>query len=691
MLTSVELPLTPDYDPRRVEGAELEDALSRARAAEQAAALTPRDKLARMAGATGDISGLMTEDRLNAIGALVCEEYEIDRNDEKDWRETVEDALKLASQSHESAKKDYPWPDASNVRFPILTTAALQFNARAYPAIVKGDEAVAVKVVGKDAGRPRMVDGVPLVKVPTGEEGPISALPPEAQAMAQPVWEVEPGAKSARAQRVSSYLNTTIFYRMQDWESDTDSLLIQLPIVGCAFRKVWFDADEGIQRTALVPAVRVVAPCGARSVDTTPRLTEEVPDVYPGVISERMRSGYYREVEIDTKEHDAGRLLLEQQRFMDLDGDKVDEPYIVTVDHESQKVLRIEPNFGPQDIKFVPGPNDIERVVSIKRGKFFIKYDFFPHPEGKFKGIGLGHLLKQLGDVIDTAINQLVDAGHAQTAGGGFVGSGVRLQARGGGSVIKYRPGEYKTVDVPGDQLRNAIVERTLPNVSPVTFQVLDLILGAARDVAGVKDVLTGEASNNGQVGTTLALIDQGLQVFNAVYKRVYRSLKEEFQLLFENVGKYGGEAAAADYQNVLDDPAANFEADFQSQDFDIRPVSDPSSVTKMQKVAKAQFIMGTLEALVAAGGNPREAMLRVYQAADIDDIDKLFPEPTPQAPDPRAEAQAKAMEAKAMRDLAAAGKDGATAEQTKFETQMGAMTAGMEMGAAGMADAPVI
>ena len=360
--------------------------------------------------------------------------------------------------------------------------------------------------------------------------------------------------------------------------------------------------------------MNVVAPCGARSVDTTPRLTERLPEVFPEEIAGKMRAGFFREVVLEFKDHDAPRLLLEQQRFMDLDGDKVVEPYIVTVDHESQKVLRIEPNFGPREIKFVPGPDNIERVASIRRGKFFIKYDFFPHPEGKFKGIGLGHLLKQLGDVIDTAINQLVDAGHAQTAGGGFVGSGVRLQARGGGSVIKYRPGEYKTVDVSGAVLKDAIVERTLPNVSPVTFQVLDLILGAARDVAGVKDVLTGEASNNGQVGTTLALIDQGLQVFNAVYKRVYRSLREEFQLLFENIGKYGGEEAAADYQNVLDDEQANFEADFQSQDFDIRPVSDPSSVTKMQKVARAQFILGTLPMLQGAGGNVREAMMRVYQ-----------------------------------------------------------------------------
>jgi chaperonin GroES len=161
-------------------------------------------------------------------------------------------------------------------------------------------------------------------------------------------------------------------------------------------------------------------------------------------------------------------------------------------------------------------------------------------------------------------LNQLIDAGTAQTAGGGFIGSGVRLQSRGARGVIRFAPGEYKTVDVSGDTLRANLVEKTLPNVSPVTFQLLELILGAAKDIAGIKDVMTGEASNQGQVGTTLALIEQGLQVFNATAKRVFRSLKADFELLFDNIAEYGGEAAKKDYENVLDDPEADFEKDFR-------------------------------------------------------------------------------------------------------------------------------
>lgn len=615
--------------------------------------LSPVDKLMALAGKTGDFSEAISLDDLATLGSKVVEEYERDRSDRKEWEDIAKESLQLAAQSHKDAEKSYPWKGASNVRFPVLTTAVYQFNARAYPSIVKGDEAVSCKVVGQDRGRPVMgPDGQPMMQ---GPQGPIPAamaaqLPPEVQQQLQPMWQVPPGGKAARAQRVAEYMNTTIFYRMKDWENDTDHLLTQLPAVGCAFRKVWYDAERREQRAALVPALRILAPKGARSCDTTPRLTEEIPDVYPYEINQRMRSGFYRDIELSEEaDEDNARLLLEQHRMMDLDEDGLEEPYVVTVDKATARVLRIEANFGPGDIRTDPATGE---VLRIEYRKYYVKYDFFPDPEGGFYGLGLGHLLRQLGDVIDTAINQIVDTGTAAAAGGGFMGSGVRLQSRGGGSVVRFAPGEYKTVDVPGDQLRNAIVERTLPSVSPVTFQVLDLILGAAQDIAGAKDVLTGDASNTGQVGTTLALIEQGLQVFNAIYKRIYRALKDEFSLLYENMSRYGGEEAARDYMEVLDDPRANFEADFNSKDLDIRPVSDPSSVTRMQRMARAQFLMGTAG---MPGANPIAILKRVYEAADVENPEELIVEPQPPAPDPSVMAKAEKDQSQAQLNIAKA------------------------------------
>jgi chaperonin GroES len=347
----------------------------------------------------------------------------------------------------------------------------------------------------------------------------------------------------------------------------------------------------------------------------------------------------------------------------------------VTIDYKTREVLRIVADFDATTV-MVDSDGQVRRV---DRRTYYIKYEFLPHPEGKFYNIGLAHLLEQYGEVINTIVNQMIDANHATAAGGGFIASGLRIQGQGQSSTLTFRPGEYKTVSMTGSALREGMVERTLPALSPVMFQLLELILGAAREIASIKDVLTGDASNRGNVGTTLAMIEQGLQVFTAVYKRVYRGLKAEFTLLFENIWRFSNEATAKEYFELLDDMEANFAQDFAQTDMDIRPISDPSSVTKMQQMARAQFLLGTVEMLGAVGGDPREALRRMYEAADVDDIDKLLPPPPPPNPmqgvamqldmaDKQATIEGK--QAKAARDMAEA-----QAVPIKLQTDIGRAT----------------
>lgn len=628
----------------------------------------------RLADVEGDITQYLSEQQLASIGADVVEDYDRDLVDEGVWREKAEAAVKAAAQE-KPEKKDHPWPGASNVKYPMLTVAALQFQARAYPAIVKGDEAVSVKVVGNDSGVPMMGPGGPMVNI-MGQLVPMAALqqvPPEIAQTAQPAWQKEPGAKKARAARLKAYLNTYLFYRMKGWEQDTDQLLLLLPIVGCMFRKVYKRGGEF--KVRLVSGLKMVAPTWATDCNHTPRLTEEIDNLATYQVKQRIASGHYRDVTFAEQDGDEEkpRKLLEQHRYIDLDGDGRAEPYIITVDHESKQVLRMEANYGPEQLDDPDG--DIDKL-----SVYYIKYDFLPNPEGHFKGIGFGHLLAEITEVVNTTINQLIDAGTAEIAGGGFVAAGLRLQAK-GQTYVRFRPGEYKTVDATAEQLRNGLVERTFPQPSNVAFSLLDMMLGAARDIASVKDVITGEASNNGKVGTTLALIEQGLQVFTAIYKRVYRALKEEFALLFDNMSRWGGQELAEDYMNVLDDPAANFEADFDNKDMDIRPVSDPSNVTSMQRMSAAQFMMQTLGPAVQAGADAREIMRRVYEAANIEDIDGIFPPPQPQQPDP-------VEIAKANKDQASTQKYGAEAQSTQLDNAMKAHDLGFQMGMANDAGA---
>jgi chaperonin GroES len=632
------------------------------------------DLLMQIAAAEGDVSEYLKPEQIADVIDQVCTTYELDKESRSDWAKVAEEALKEIGNTKSEAKNS-PWPNASNVKYPLLATAVMQFNARAYPAVVKGDEAVSCKVVGNDTGMPRLgPDGQPLFQfqgmpVIFAEQGPSVATPQGPVPLPEggdptPVWKREPGDKTKRAQRVRQYMNYMLFYQMDAWESETDTLLFQMPAIGCGFRKTWFDGRK--HQSKFVPALNLVVNNAAKSLDDAPQITEEIDGIYPHQIKRDIRTGKYRQdVTFDPDEKEP-RLLIETQAYFDLDDDGVDEPYIVTIDHKSKQLLRIVPDFGPDQVQMAETD-----VAYIERRKYYTKYGFMPNPEGTFYNIGLAHLLHQYGNVINTLVNQMIDANTAAVSGGGFVASGLKLQGRGQSSSLRWRPGEYKTVPVSGDALRNGIVERTFPQVSQVMFNLLDLILGAARDIASIKDILTGEGSNNGQVGTTLALIEQGLQVFTAIYKRVYLGLKGEFKILYYNIGAYANERAQKEYIELLDDPAANVLTDFDGRDMDVCPVSDPSSVTKMQRMGKAQFLFSTIETVMSLGGDGREILRRVYEAADVEDIEKILPPPPPPGPE----------QAMAMADMEATVR-GKVAKAVKDETDAAAKAATVELGA---------
>jgi chaperonin GroES len=244
-----------------------------------------------------------------------------------------------------------------------------------------------------------------------------------------------------------------------------------------------------------------------------------------------------------------------------------------------------------------------------------------------------------------------------------------------------FRPREYKVVNASAGSIRDAIYERTFPNPSPIMMSLLQLILGAANDVAAIKDVTSGDASNNGQVGTTLALIEQGLQVFTAIYKRIHRGLRAEFQLIFKNLADYGDEKTVKDYLDVVDTPEADFAKDFGQKDMDIRPVSDPNMVTRLQKMAKAQFLMQT------GTNNPnvdqRELITRVFEAADVEDMEKIIPPPVQGQTDPEMVANLDKIASEAERNKAQAMLSLANADKTKAETAKIGTDVGTQIGIA--------
>jgi chaperonin GroES len=166
-------------------------------------------------------------------------------------------------------------------------------------------------------------------------------------------------------------------------------------------------------------------------------------------------------------------------------------------------------------------------------------------------------------------------------------------------------------------------------------------------------EVLSGKSpGTNVPATTTLALIEQGLQVYSAVHKRVHRSLYQEFKKLRRlNVLYLPDEA----YSDVLDDPEAIRRRDYESSDHDIIPVSDPNATTNMQRIMKAKALLE----IKGQGLNDKEINKRYLQALQVEDIDKLIPEEDEDDPILELEIQTKQ-----------AGLDKIIAEQSKVEAE---------------------
>lgn len=558
-----------------------------------------------------NIADLLEEKELQDLGAKVVTEFEIDERSNDDWFKTAKRSMDVALQVKE--QKNYPFPGASNVKYPLITVAALQFNARAYPEIVGGDRIVKAKVVGNDDGVPAMgPDGQPIVDPNTGE----------------PQWQVAPGAKREKADRISEHMSYQLTEEIENWEEDTDTLLMQIPIVGCAFKKVYPDADKK-PCDDLIPAIDLYVNRSTKSLRSAPRITQKLPPIYPSDIEERVRDGRWREVVLGTPQNaggdpDAPHEFLEQHRRIDLDGDGYGEPYVVTVHRDSSQVMRIVANYDAAGV--VQGGNGRkQQVTRIKAKNYFVKIGFIPDPKGGFYDIGFGQLLESLGAAIDSSLNQMFDAGHLQNAGGGFIGSGIRLKK----NKIELTPGVYKTVDASGATLREAIYNFEHPGPSAVLFQLLGLLIDAAKDITGVKDILVGDSQGKTQTATTtLALIEQGMKVFTAIYKRIYRALKQEFRLLYDlNAENLPAEA----YFNVLDTPKAVARTDYSEGTYDICPQADPKLVTDMQRAARAQVLQ---QFLGIPGANNPAILKRIFVATGQEDPDELIM-PMPTAPDP--------------------------------------------------------
>lgn len=558
--------------------------------------LRTRLNLDKILGSANLAEKLHDED-LEKIGMYCYDGYENDLRSRAGWEDKLDEWMELAMQAQEH--KTFPWPGAANIKYPLITTAAMQFSARAYAALLPGTNLVKGRVVGED---------------PMGE-------------------------KHETAVRIGKHMSYQLLEEMPDWEEQMDRLLFSLPIVGCMFKKTYFDSVKGHNVSEMIYPKELVVNYFAKSLDDAQRISHSLymseNDIY-----ERQANGLYLDVELEKciekvdekvsegivgieKPRKPDQTLpynvVEQHCWMDLDGDGYKEPYIVTFDFNSKNVLRIVARFTEDGIK----NNEKGDLQSIEALQYFSKFSFIPSPDGSFYDIGFGVLLGPINDTINTLINQLIDAGTLSNLQSGFISNGIRIK----GGDRNFVPGEWKVANSSGDDLRKGLVPLPVREPSQVLFSLLGTMIQSGERLSSVTEIMTGDVpGQNTKATVAMAAIEQGMKVFSSIYKRIHRSLSKEYKLLFKLNHLY---LAEEQYFTVLDvgqEVASKIRLeDYNPEGVNVIPASDPSIATEEQKLMKVQ----ALGELAASGLiNPQEYARRYLEATEQPDQAALLEMP---------------------------------------------------------------
>ena len=580
---------------------------------------------------TDNIAELLSEYDLRNIATQVLDGYEIDKNSRSHREKQIDEATKKALQI--SKTKSTPWQNASNAIYPLITYSCIEFATTLISSLIEDDKVVKPKIIGADITPVKDEQGNLLPQL--DEQGN-----PVMNEQGNPVPQYQEGLKTARAERLTTHMSYQVLEGMPCWEEDMDRLCHLLPLVGCVFKKIYWDTTLGMPVSRLVLPKNLYINYDAVDVDTAARITEKI-ELTPNEIEARKRDGRFLDVDFqmpnDSEEKDVPiseqgisyqhddettQVFLEQHRWLDIDGDGYEEPYIVTVHFESNTVVRVVKRFTEDGIRYVSEGSN--RIAEIKPINYYVKYGFIPSLDGSIYDLGFGELLFHINNIVDTLINQLIDAGTLANMSSGFIGSGLRMK----GGVLRTKPGEYRMMPSTGANFRENFIQVQHKEPSAVLFQMLGIMIEAGEKIGSVGRLLNTENTGNMPATTAMAIVDQGIKTHKAIMKRVYRAMKKEFKAIYDLNSMY---LDVEEYKRIVDDPQASVE-DYNQENLDFVPVADPAIISDMQKATRAGILMEFKDDPLMNGVEIRKRALR---AVGITEVDDLVVEPQPPQPNP--------------------------------------------------------
>lgn len=545
-----------------------------------------------------NIAKLLAKEKLYEISREVLDGYRIDEDSRESWRSNIAEATDLAMQVMD--EKSFPWEGCSNIKYPLIAEAAIDYASRTGPEILRDDRIVKGKVTGLDPD----------------------------------------SSKFRRSNRVCEFMSYDLMCKSPDWADGMDKLIQILPILGTVFKKTYYNEIERRICSDLCLPHNIVVNFGAQSLDAARRVTH-ILQFHKNDIISRQRGGIFLINDADDKPIDIDSLspgvstdgnvvayddvdpelqFLEQHCYIDLDEDGYREPYIVTLHKDSGIVFRIKARF--RSVEY----NNTGKVIRIIPIQYFTDYHFIRSFNGGYYSIGFGVLLLPLNKSINTVFNMLIDSGTLNTVQGGIIGSGIRLK----NGELKFRMGRWQNVALAaGEDIAKNIFPWPTKEPSQTLFQLLGLLIQIGKEFTASTDIMNGsQPAQNVASNTVSQLIEQGSKTHTNINKRVYRSATSEFQKIYYLNATYLQDEI---YKRVLDDPEADVKKDFELDTLDIYPVADPTLSTESQRMLKAMTVQQFQTV------DRRQAELYAVETMQLDKatIEKLFPDQANQPPSP--------------------------------------------------------
>ena len=551
---------------------------------------------------SSNLAEIIDEQILVEIGSELVDDYNEYRSSRQDWEMAYTNGLDLLGFKYE--RRTEPFKGASGVTHPVLAESVTQFQAQAYKELLPADGPVRTQIIG--------------------------AITPERQ---------------DQANRVKDFMNYQIMDVMKEYESEFDQMLFYLPLSGSTFKKVYYDSILGRAVSKFIPAEDLIVPYSATSLEDAEAVIHVI-KISENDLRKQQVNGFYRDVklgqpplkedELKSKQRELEGIRVEKQEDiytllechvnLDLEGfeDKdpqtgeptgIKLPYVVTIEEGSREVLSIRRNYKEED----PLRN---------KTNYFVHFKFLPGLG--FYGFGLIHMIGGLSRTATSALRQLLDAGTLANLPSGFKMRGIRVRD----DAQPLQPGEFRDVDAPGGNLKDAFMPLPFKGPDSVLLQLMGLVVQAGQRFASIADSQVGEGNQQAAVGTTLALLERGSRVMSAIHKRIYASLKQEFKLLADVFKTYLPPIYPYD---VVGGNKQIKVADFDDR-VDIVPVADPNIFSQTQRISLAQT------QLQLAQSNPQihnlyQAYKDMYQAIGVDNIDLILPPPArPMPMDPSLE-----------------------------------------------------